>query len=442
MSSSTSVTHISECFIKPPHNHHPSPEGMQPIHFTPFEMFGLNFYYSQKGLLFAKPPPPENKDFSITTFLDDLCRSLSAAITHFYPFASRLATQKQENPPSYVIYIDPENNPGVKFVYAKADATVSDILIPADVPLIVHSFFDLNKAINHDGHTLPLLSIQVTELTDGIFIGSSINHMIADGTFWQFMAAWNEIFRSKEQKHASISQPPVHRRSEGSNPITNLPYTHHNQFIERPEQPPLPLTERFFHFSPSSVSKLKSKANSEGNTDKISSLQSVIALIWRCITRVRRLPPDNLTSCSLMVCNRRIMNPPLSYYYLGSPVQAVRATATKEDLMAHDLGWAALRLHEAVTNHDHSKVKETIESWIRSPVIYTMSQVGDQSGILVGSSPRFDMYGCEFGLGESGGRSKRRREQDGGVDNVVSGKGGWWEHGCGTLPWVRAYDGY
>ncbi|KAI3673046.1 hypothetical protein L6452_39155 [Arctium lappa] len=412
MSSSPSITRISECFVKPPHDHL-SPEEKQPIHFTPFEMLALNLNYSQKGLLFAKPP--KNQDFSITTFLDDLRRSLSATLTHFYPFAARLATRKQQNPPSYVIYIDPENSPGVKFVYATVNATVSDILTPADVPLVVHSFFDLNKAINHDGHTLPLLSIQVTELVDGIFIGGSVNHLIADGTsFWHFMAAWSEIFRSKKDPNrASISHPPVHRRCDGSDsdPIINLPYTHHDQFIERFELP-LVDKERFFHFSSTSVSKLKSKANSECNTDKISSLQAVIALIWRCVTRVRRLPPENQTSCRLMVSNRRKMNPPLSDYYLGSPVQVVIATATVEDLMAHGLGWAALRLHETVSNHDHSKVKEMVEGWNRRPVIYKMSQmVEGWNGIHVGSSPRFDMYGCEFGLGKavaarSGGMNK------------------------------------
>ncbi|MFS7997507.1 putative transferase [Helianthus anomalus] len=40
-------------------------------------------------------------------------------------------------------------------------------------------------------------------------------------------------------------------------------------------------------------------------------------------------------------------------------------------------------------------------SWIRSPVIYKMSQLNDPNLVHVGSSPRFDMYGCEFGLGKA-----------------------------------------
>ncbi|KAL4566245.1 hypothetical protein LXL04_030357 [Taraxacum kok-saghyz] len=138
---SPSVRRISESFIKP--QHELPPDAMNPIYFTPFELILLNANYSQKGLLFAKP-----SDFSITIYLDDLRRSLSATLTHFYPLAARLATRKSETPPSYVIYIDTENSPGVKFVYATVDVTVFDILTSTDVPTVVHSFFDLNNAIN------------------------------------------------------------------------------------------------------------------------------------------------------------------------------------------------------------------------------------------------------------------------------------------------------
>ncbi|KAM0061233.1 putative alcohol O-acetyltransferase [Helianthus debilis subsp. tardiflorus] len=239
--SSTPVKLISECFIKPLDDL--SSEAKQPIHFTPFELAWINVKYGQRGLLFRKPPLPDY--FSITTFLNHLQHSLSATLTHFYPLAARFTTQKQENPPSYVIYLDPENTPGAKFIYAKAGATVSDVSDPPDVPLLVHSLFDLNTAISYDGHTLPLLSVQVTELVDGIFIGCSVNHMVADGTsLWHFMATWSEIFRSEGQ---SISRPPVFKRwlLDGYDPIINIPYHHQDQFIERLEIQTF--KERFFN---------------------------------------------------------------------------------------------------------------------------------------------------------------------------------------------------
>ncbi|XP_023760419.1 uncharacterized acetyltransferase At3g50280 [Lactuca sativa] len=419
----TSVKRISECLIKPLHDL--SPEAKQPLHLTPLELFALNVNYSQKGLLFPKPPPSENQDFSITAYLDDLRYSLSATLDHFYLLASRLATKIEENPPSYVIYLDCKNSPGVKFIYATVDATISDILQPGDVPVVVRSFFDLNNAISYDGHTLPLLSIQVTELVDGIFIGGSINHVLADAaSFWHFMGAWSEIFKSKEKSFVSISRPPVLKRwvLPGYDPVISLPYTHHDQFIERFEGPPL--VERFFHFSSASVSKLKAKANSECNTNKISSLQAVIALLWRCITRARRLSDDDETSSSLMVGNRRRMTPPLSNDYFGNPVGMVGGTATVRELMTNGLGWAAFRLYEAVINYNDTIVKENIESWIKKPFIFKRSQMINKNIILVLSSPRLDMYGCEFGLGKALAVRSGWMNKDDGTINLYPGREG------------------
>ncbi|KAM0019293.1 putative shikimate O-hydroxycinnamoyltransferase [Helianthus debilis subsp. tardiflorus] len=365
------VKHISECFVRPQHDL--SQDTKRPIYFTPFELVVLNSNYSQKGLLFAKPPP-ENQDFFITTFLDDLRSSLSTTLTHFYPFAARLATRKEEKPPSYVIYIDPENSPGVKFVHATVDVTVSDILTSTDVPLVVHSFFDLNDAINHDGHTLPLLSIQVT----GLPMESSLAAL------------------SKDENSYLISRPPIFK---GSDTIINLPFTHHDQFISRSEKPQV--KERFFHFTSAAVSKLKAKANEECNMQNISSLQAVSALLWRCVTRVRHQPGNSETTCRLVISNRRRMNPPLSDDYFGSPVGSVSGTETVEDLMAHGLGWAALRIHEAVTNHDDIAVKKFVDSWYRNPVVYEPNALFHQNTTQIGSSPRFDIYGCEFGLGKA-----------------------------------------
>ncbi|MCI27015.1 putative acetyltransferase, partial [Trifolium medium] len=127
--------------------------------------------YIQKGLLFKKPTQQNNQQDFVENLLEKLKHSLSIALFHFYPLSGHVVTQKSQDPPSYVIFVDcSNNNTGAKFIYATLDMTVSDILTPIDVPLVVKSLFDLDKAINHDGHTMPLLSIQVTELVDGVFV--------------------------------------------------------------------------------------------------------------------------------------------------------------------------------------------------------------------------------------------------------------------------------
>ncbi|XP_076959270.1 putative acetyltransferase At3g50280 [Bidens hawaiensis] len=416
------ITRVSECFIKPSHNL--PPDANQPIHLTPFELVFLTANYSQKGLLFSKPPLHKHLHFSITDFLDDLRRSLSTTLTHFYPLAGRLATRKETNPHSYIIYLDPQKSLGIKFVHATTDVTVSDILTTTDVPL-AHSFFDLNNAINHDGHTLPLLSIQVTELVDGIFIGGSINHVVADGTsFWRFMAAWSETFQSNTADFISKSRAFRRTPIEGCDHIVNLPYTHHDQFTER-LQSPHDLKERFFNISLYSVSKHKAKANAECNTQKISSLQAVSALLWRSITRARRGQPDTVTVCKLAIGNRHRLNPPLPDDYFGNPVQLVRGTATAGELLANGLGWVALRLHEAVRNHDDTVVRKWVHSWCKSPSIMKMSGVFDPNSVSIGSSPRFNMYGCEFGLGKAvAARSGCANKADGKITMFPGREGG------------------
>ncbi|XP_059637304.1 uncharacterized acetyltransferase At3g50280-like [Cornus florida] len=393
------VQHISGCFIKPQYI---TDESKQPIHLSQWDLAMLSVHYIQKGLLFIKPQAVDDQADPIKPLLEKLKVSLSLALVHFYPLAGRLATLKQENPPCYSVFIDCNDSPGARFIHAAVDLTVSDILLPTDVPLVVQSFFDHDKAINHDGHTMSLLSIQVTELVDGIFIGCSINHVVVDGTsFWHFFRAWSEIFKAQGQDNIPISHPPIHKRwiPEGHGPIISLPFTHHDQFLSRHEAPQM--RERVFHFSTESIAKIKAKANSECKSNNISSLQALSALVWRSVTRVRRLPADQETSCRMAINNRSRLSPPLPQEYFGNSIQTVRGIATAGQLLEHNLGWAASLLHQAVTNHSDNALREWVEAWFESPFIYQLGRFFDPCSIMMGSSPRFDMYGNEFGLGKA-----------------------------------------
>ncbi|XP_076919809.1 putative acetyltransferase At3g50280 [Bidens hawaiensis] len=222
---------VSDFLIKPKFV---SEEAKKPTYLSPWDLAMISTHYIQKGLLYALP---KNQDFSITAFLDDLKDSLSATLTHFHPLAARLSTVKQQNPPSFSVFIDPNNSPGARFIHSSVSLTIADILTPTDVPLVVQSFFDHHKAISHDGHKLSLLWVQVTELVDGIFIGCSVNHMVADGSsFWHFFNSWSEVFRSNKKGHVMvpISRPPVIERwiPAGSDTILTLPFTHEDEFIE------------------------------------------------------------------------------------------------------------------------------------------------------------------------------------------------------------------
>ncbi|KAK7351634.1 hypothetical protein VNO77_11224 [Canavalia gladiata] len=423
--STPAVRRISECFIK-------AERPTQICNLNPSDIAMLSAHYIQKGLVFKKPAASAaavNQQHFMENLLDKLKHSLSVALFYFYPLAGRLVTQKSQDPPSYTVFVDCKNSPGVRFIYATLDMTLSDILSPVDVPPVVQSFFDHHKAVNHDGHTMPLLSIQVTELVDAVFIGCSMNHVLADGTsYWNFFNTWSNIFQAQTQGHeyfVPISSQPIHSRwfPEGCGPVINFPFKHHDEFISRFEAPLL--RERIFHFSAESIAKLKAKANSECNTTKISSFQSLSALVWRCITRARHVPYDERTICRLATNNRSRMEPPLPQEYFGNSLHAVNGEASAGELLENDLGWAAWKLHLAVTNHNHKAVLHSLHDWLQSPIIYQIGRFFDPYCVMMGSSPRFNMFGNQFGMGKPlAVRSGYANKFDGKVTSYPGREGG------------------
>jgi len=163
------------------------------------------------------------------------------------------------------------------------------------------------------------------------------------------------------------------------------------------------MRERIFHFSAESLAKLKAKANSESksNTTKISSFQSLSALVWRSIIRASSLPYEQRTSFRLSANNRSRMEPPLPHEYFGNSVNQLRAETTVGELLENDLGWAAWKLHLAITRHNDREVKQSLQEWLQSPVIKQMGQPLEPYVVLISSSPRFNMYGNEFGMGKA-----------------------------------------
>ncbi|XP_020595237.1 uncharacterized acetyltransferase At3g50280-like [Phalaenopsis equestris] len=400
-SSAPMVEIISKHTVKPPTNSSHPPL----CHLTPWDVAMLCPHYIQKGLLFTNLPP----SLPIHHLLTTLKASLSITLQHFYPLAGRLATQKHLNGDeitSLHVFIDC-NDQGAEFIHAKAGKITSfDFLSPGDdIPPFVNSFFPLDGAVSHDGHSAPLLSVQITELAGGdIFIACCFNHVVGDGTsYWNFFNAWAEITRTN-----SLSLPPVHARwfIDGENPPVKLPFSDSSQFVERFSPPAL--RQRFFHFSAESIAKLKKKANEEIRTEEndrkqsqivISSFQALCAMIWRAISRARRFPAEQLTTCRLAIQNRGRLRPPQSPEYFGNSIYAVEATAAAGELEANGLGWAARELNGAVNGHTDEAIRGKLREYHAAPMVYKMTMF-DPKSVMVGSSPRFDMYGCDFGWGK------------------------------------------
>ncbi|KAI3926577.1 hypothetical protein MKW92_046268 [Papaver armeniacum] len=381
------------------------------IDLTTWDLHLLILGYIQRGLLFTKPKSQDSE--TICNLISNLKTSLSQTLDHFFPLAGRLAIEKHDDDGSTSVYIDC-NSTGAEFIHAVAQhITVADILEPIYVPSVVESsFFSLNGVMNYDGLVKPLLSVQVTELNDGIFIGCSVNHAVCDGTsFWHFMNSWSEISRSAVGGKSSIrtvSRLPILERcflKDADRPI-RLPFSIDDEcFRERHVFQTIKseYEVRFYYFSRETVEMLKAKANADfglTNGCRISSLQALLGHFWVAVTRARRLDLNGETNYSIVVGNRTRLVPPLPQEYFGNSLQFCVATAKVGELLEKGHGWGALLLNQVIMSPDDAAILRSWDSWVQKPVFPERSALFQGSTLLTGGSPRFDMYGNDFGWGK------------------------------------------
>ncbi|XP_028779773.1 uncharacterized acetyltransferase At3g50280-like [Neltuma alba] len=413
--SSSPLTVLSKCTLYPNQK-----STLSDLKLSISDLAMLSCHYIQKGCLFPLPSLPFH------SLLPHLKSSLSRTLSHFPPLAGRLTTDSH----GYV-YITC-NDAGVDFLHACAPGyCIRDLLSPPDVPDPFKRFFTFDKKVSYTGHFSPLLAVQVTELADGVFIGCAMNHAIADGTsFWNFFNTFAEVCREATK----ISNVPDFRRDsiliskavlkfpEGGPEVTFNPYE--------------PLRERIFSFSREAIQKLKATVNSQklrtdeelnaiewigkqsndnyhnnkGKVEEISSFQSLCALLWRGVTRARKLHPSKTTVFKMAVNCRMRLAPKLNPYYFGNAIQSIPTYATAEDVLCRGLRWCAEELNKNVKAHDDAKVRHLVEEWESNPRCFPLGNP-DGTAVTMGSSPRFPMYDNDFGWGRpvavrSGGANK------------------------------------
>ena len=78
------------------------------------------------------------------------------------------------------------------------------------------------------------------------------------------------------------------------------------------------------------------------------------------------------------------MEPSLSNDYFGNSLHALRVT-TAGELLEHNLGWAALKLHEAVVNHTDQVVRDWVDTWLQSPIVYQLTKPFNKNNVMMGS---------------------------------------------------------
>lgn len=291
----------------------------------------------------------------------------------------------------------------------------------------------------------------MTELSDGVFVGCSVNHAVVDGTsFWNFFNTFAEVAKGVKR----ISRSPVFSRDTvfDSPAVLDFPEGGPSVTFSGDE----PLREKIFHFSREAITKLKSRANNPARepefsapeilgkrsndswvvvncktngkitpttgeneiltnnpTAEISSFQSLSAQLWRSVTRARKLSAGKTTTFRMAVNCRHRLEPRLEPLYFGNAIQSIPTAATVGELLSNGLSWSADLLHQNVVAHDNATVRRGVKDWESNPRLFPLGNF-DGAMITMGSSPRFPMYDNDFGWGRPlAVRSGRANKFDG-----------------------------
>uniref|UniRef100_A0A8R7R8R1 Acetyltransferase n=1 Tax=Triticum urartu TaxID=4572 RepID=A0A8R7R8R1_TRIUA len=386
-------------------------------HLTPWDLRSIAVEYIQKGILLPKPPAT-GRQGRHDVDVERLASSFARALGRFYPYAGRLAVaparEDRASPESLAISLRCSGE-GTEFVHAVAPGVaVADVTASLLIPRVVWSFFPLNGLLGADAiaESRPVLAAQVTELADGVFIAMWMNHSVADGTtFWQFFNTWSELTRlglsdgdAAAGNDAMMSTPlPVFDNwfLEGCTIPIPLPFGKLKDVVGRADLFP-PVQKCFLHFSTATLKKLKAKAKAEisgtTTTTTISSLQVLLAHLWRAVCRARWLASEQETAYIVYVgCRGRVGGIPASY--AGNALAHVAAKSSAGEILGNGLGWAAWQLNRAVALFDEASARDKLASWPQDPSFAHLPELVALAPktLLTGSSPRFDVYGNDFG---------------------------------------------
>ncbi|KAI3849270.1 hypothetical protein MKX03_001669 [Papaver bracteatum] len=403
-----------------------STDSYKRIDLNPWDTVYMRKVYMQRGLIFSKLPEREDdvkeKNVKGNIMITNLKTSLSYTLDYFFPLAGRLGIQKHEDDNTISVYINC-NFEGAEFIHATADTSVEDIIAqPYVPPSIIDPLFSLNGVRNYEGQSHPLLSIQITELLDGVFIGLSANHCVCDGTaFWHFINIWSEISRSSNY-HISCPPRPVFNRwfFKDTDCQIRLPSSLADQEIPavmNTDNAEAVLfeeghVEKCFHFTKTNIAKLKARANSDiisetkqFNTVVISSLQAVLAHLWVAVLRATSSLHNNHdgieeTSFGFVADIRTRLIPPLPEGYFGNSASYLNVTAKDGEVIKRGFGFLASLLNEVVSTNNIENIRRTIQKSRKKPSIVSNGEAGIKKKVLMTrSSHRFNMYGNDFGWG-------------------------------------------
>ncbi|MCO5592079.1 hypothetical protein L7F22_046073 [Adiantum nelumboides] len=294
------------------------------------------------------------------------------------------------------------NDAGVILVEAKADGNLQDMW-PFNPSHLLLDLIPFNRGVSE------LLLIQVTRFAcGGMTLGVARHHQVADGeAASEFMEAW-----ASAVKGLPIASCPLHDRSALMSREPPQPTFDHKEYQKPPSKPGGLTTTDYpelaikkLHFCAELLKKIKVEAVKGAEEGAMySTFVSLLAHLWKCITKARGLEDEEGETRVLVAVNvRKRISPSLPKGYFGNAMCHTCPQTKMKDLVHKPLSFAAGHVHNAIqkvtSDYVHSAL-DFIELQQKNPVqIARTNKTVLTPNLSVTSWATLPLYNLDFGLG-------------------------------------------
>jgi len=361
---------------------------------------------------------PHQTSIFINTLLPKLKQSLSLTLSHFYPLLGHLIWPNDSHKP--IIKFIKGNTLSLTIAESHADFNHLSSKNLSEATQIHDLLPNLN--ISHDQASI--LALQVTVFpSNGFSIGITSHHAVLDGkTSTSFIKSWAYLCRKLENEVSELESPlclphefcPFYDRKVIKDPNElEAKYisdwlkqggTNNRSLMVWDLQVPEDSFRGLFQLSRLDIEKLKefvvSKQKGTRNENKnlhLSTFVVSIAYALVCRMKAEKLENKNVVIGLTIDCRNRL-EPPTPATYFGNCIGARLAIVKTNELLGEDgLIVAVEVLSEALETLKYGVLNgaENWSSWLLEGLA-----IADVKTIGVAGSPKFEVYGTDFGCGK------------------------------------------
>ncbi|KAH6789533.1 hypothetical protein C2S51_004539 [Perilla frutescens var. frutescens] len=386
----------------------------QRLPLTYFDMFWLYFHPIQRLLFYKHPCTP-------THFVDNIVpilkKSLSQTLRHYLPLAGNLFYPLDSGMPDLRYF----SGDSVTVTFAESTETTNFSYLTGDDARDADEFHRFVPELPESGtdsesgyKMFPLLAIQVTLFPEtGIAIGVTNHHVAGDASsIVAFIKAWSSVAKlGGEDEHlAQNNALPFFDRSVIYDPSGRMDiYWNQMRKFKLGDSKLITPTNKVratFVLRRSDIEKLKNKVmeGEQGSVHHLSSFTVAIAYFWNCIDQSaaeagEMIGDDEDEYFGFAVDARSRTEPAVPAAYFGNCVGFVVAQSTHGAIKGEGGFLAAAKLVGELIRDKVNKKGELLsdaDDWLvkYGPLI-------GKRCFGVAGSPRFNIYGADFGWGKA-----------------------------------------